>query len=181
MASSGPNLPTAATASATAPYDDINWTEPQKIYLDGQAAITTSSFDINLYSYQIRATGFGFSISPGSTIAGITVTVNRKYANGAVKDAQIQLTKDGTSAAGDNKSAGSTWTTAPTSVNFGGTSDLWNTSWTAAEVNASTFGVLFACQAAANDADAYVDYITVTVEYIDTPVQSQGKYNVQII
>ena len=46
---------------------------------------------------------------------------------------------------GSNKSTGATWGLTDTnslSESFGSSSDLWGTTFTAAEVNASTFGVM---------------------------------------
>ena len=89
------------------------------------------------------------SIPTGSTINGITVKFERYNSEGGelltITDNAIYLTKDGTNTVGSNKSAGATWGLTDTntlSESFGSSSDLWGTTFTAAEVNASTFGVM---------------------------------------
>jgi len=89
------------------------------------------------------------SIPTGSTINGITVKFERYNSEGGelltITDNAIYLTKDGTNTVGSNKSTGATWGLTDTnslSESFGSSSDLWGTTFTAAEVNASTFGVM---------------------------------------
>ncbi len=48
---------------------------------------------------------------------------------------------------------------------YGGETDLWDTTWTRDEINASTFGVHLVAQARDNNADIYVDFIRITVYY----------------
>ncbi len=49
--------------------------------------------------------------------------------------------------------------------NYGTTSDLWGTTWTAADINNANFGLKFTAKAGTTATTANVDYITITVTY----------------
>ena len=168
MASQGPRYATLISEIAENPYDDNAWTNHDNTMAnDGvYATILQPTFDTLDYSYLIRSYSFGFSIPTGSTINGIVVEVERRYANGSVKDALVQLTKtDYTVRVGNNKSTGAEWTTSDNIVSFGSSTDLWGATWTVDDINGSNFGVHFVAQANGTDADAYVDFIRITVYY----------------
>jgi hypothetical protein len=97
-------------------------------------------------SQNLQATQFGFSI-PSGTIAGVFVEVEERQTGGIgiCKDLTIQLLKAG-AAAGSNKASASAWPGADTFIGYGSSSDLWTTTWSTAEVNASNFGVQIATQ-----------------------------------
>ena len=87
--------------------------------------------------------------------------------NGALEDATVQLLKTG-AAVGSNKASSSTWGTSSSAVTYGSSTDLWGTTWTAADLNASNFGLRFAAKnVAAATATASLDYATITVTYND--------------
>ncbi|MBK6281838.1 MAG: hypothetical protein IPF54_03470 [Draconibacterium sp.] len=66
---------------------------------------------------------------------------------------------------GDNKANTTTdWPTSETAFPYGGTSDLWGTTWTPAEINAINFGVSLVANSN-NNRTAYVDYISIAVTY----------------
>ena len=84
-----------------------------------------------------------------------------------LQDATVQLLKAG-SPVGSNKASATTWPTTIGTVNYGSSSDLWGTTWTPADLNASNFGVRFAAKnTGAGAATASLDYISVTVTYND--------------
>ena len=107
-----------------------------------------------------NSTAFTGGSSPNVSVANTTVG-----SNGALQDATVQLLKAG-APVGTNKATSTTWGTSYSTVGYGTTSDLWGTTWTAADVNASNFGVRFAVKnvAAASD-QANLDYISITVTY----------------
>ncbi len=51
---------------------------------------------------------------------------------------------------------------------FGGPSDKWGLSWTAADINASDFGVQVSFDTIGSDLNVYVDYIDTTIYYTYT-------------
>ena len=185
------------------PYDDAAWSDPTNIYaddgvddgegsVDGYANIAgywtwfifwtwhQSGFNTNEYSTVLKATNFGYAIPTGSVINGIKVEIDKHKYNGNVVDAVVQLTKDGTNRVGDNKADTTTyWPNADAVSTYGNSTYLWGTTWTAAEINSANFGAHIVAQAKANDANAYIDYVKITV-YWSPPAQTnyQMKLNV---
>jgi hypothetical protein len=51
---------------------------------------------------------------------------------------------------------------------FGGTTDKWGLSWTAADINASDFGVQVSFDTIGSDLNVYVDYIDTVIYYTYT-------------
>jgi len=170
MASQGPNAPSAASNQELFLTD---WTSPTNCWLsdDNYAFVTFTAFDEQ--SDGLRANDFGFSIPSGATIDGIVVTVERLCTEpDAVNDASAYIVKGG-STTGTNK-AGGNWSDGGETASYGGAADLWGTTWTTAQINASDFG--FQIQAQDNGTfgseTAYVDHITITVYYTEA---STGK------
>ena len=85
-----------------------------------------------------------------------------------VADSVVKLVKAG-AVVGDSKAASTKWPSSDVSVDYGGSADLWGTTLTAAEVNASDFGVVLS--AAVTGGTARVDRIAVTV-FFSTPAQT---------
>lgn len=125
-------------------------------------------------------TGLSSTVPSGATINGITVSIERYNSvvpgdfTLTINDNAVYLTKDGSNLVGSNKSTGATWQSSDnnTPVNFGGAADLWGTSWTAAEINASTFGVMISPSLtfdnSENGASVKIDQVTITVDYTET-------------
>ena len=120
-------------------------------YSDG--SFNPQAVPTNLTSQTVNyfvITGLSSTIPSGATINGITVSIERYNSSTpgdftlTINDNAVYLTKDGSTVVGSNKSTGATWQSSDnnTPVSFGGVSDLWGTTWTAAEINASTFGVM---------------------------------------
>jgi hypothetical protein len=103
---------------------------------------------------QLWCTNFKIPTFTG-TVTGIELQLNVKRA-ARIEDLIIQLTKDGTTLAGDNYAStvnpveSSMYTgdfTTPVdpvgdSHIYGGPTDLWGTTWASNEISASTFGVV---------------------------------------
>lgn len=97
--------------------------------------------DTNISNY-LKLTNFGFSIPTGSTILGITAELYIFSAVGTERFKSCRIVKNnvvvGTDK-GDNSVIASTKT-------LGNIADLWGTTWTAADISSSNFGVVFAIQ-----------------------------------
>ena len=107
---------------------------------------------------QLWCTGFNIP-NIGGTVKGIELYID--VLRGArIEDLVIQLTKDGTTLVGENRASTinpvqsdmytGNVTVMPVPVNddnvYGGPTDLWGTTWTNAEISASTFGVVLSFQ-----------------------------------
>lgn len=139
----------------------------------------------NGYVNYLVCTQLASSIPAGSTINGITVKFERYNSEGGelltITDNAIYLTKDGTNTVGSNKSTGATWGLTDTntlSETFGSASDLWGTTFTAAEVNASTFGVMVSPNinftgGGAIGINVRIDQIVIDINYTTSGVESR--------
>ncbi len=172
MASEGPLFPTAAANLSNAGTSESAeaWVNPTNVFSDNatEAAITAATYDSPDISQILVASTFGFA-SVAGTVNGITVEIDRRsIILNSGKDFRVQLAK-GTAFAnlvGTNKAVPATiWPTTSTVATYGGAADLWGTTWTAAEIKASSFAVFLSCQANIANADVGVDFVRVTVTY----------------
>lgn len=157
------------TMSATVLANDTGvgseaWTTasfPAAAALFGVAPITTNS---------LETTGFGFTIPSNAVIQGLVAQVNKSAvtALGSTADYQIRLLKNGAPAGGDRSVVGS-WPGANSPTFYGGLIDLWNTNWSAADINTTGFGVGISMtgtpQSGALFSTANVHAVQVTVYY----------------
>lgn len=125
----------------------------------------------NDYSDALRGSNFGFNIPVGATIDGITLKVYRAPAAGAtageVSDYDVYLTLNGTKK-GSSKPIAEGWDhTGFVLAEYGGSSDLWGTTWTSADINDIDFGADFIVQKSGTGTfwSAFVDYMEITINY----------------
>lgn len=165
MSSQGPLL--AGTGADDSAFGSVTWSNPGNITaLDNVYA--TASLSTSTFSHYLKATNFGFSIPVDATIDGIVVEIERKSSVGsAVNDNRIRIVKGGVVGTTD-RSAGAAWPTTETIASFGSSSDLWGETWTAADINASNFGVVFAA-VGTMAATASVDIKQITVYFTEAP------------
>ncbi len=146
---------------------------------DAYAATTLGEMFGNYYSHYLKATDFGFNIPSDAKIMGIRVGIERSanYNNSGnyVDDSEIKIVKGG-EIGSTNKASGTNWPTTDAYASYGGSSDLWGEAWTAADVNASNFGVVL--QARLYDSQmayqtlAYVDHMRIDVWY--APIKDES-------
>jgi hypothetical protein len=161
-------------------YAQLQWTT------SGGSPVGSDPISGSGYVNYLVCTQLSSSIPAGSTINGITVKIERYNSEGGetltITDNAIYLTKDGTNTVGTNKSAAATWplsTDPNTYENFGSSSDLWGTTWTAAEINASTFGVMISpnlsISLSGSNAgnNTKIDQITIDINYTTSGVASR--------
>lgn len=117
--------------------------------------------------------GASLHIPAYATIQGISVTFLR-YGTNAATDT-IQLYKAGV-AAGSVKVGTDTWPLSEDSVTYGGATDLWGTTWTPSDVNATNFGVGIAAYNTHSGGSAFIDNITVTIYWQTTPSDVPKSY-----
>jgi len=113
---------------------------------------------------QIWTYGYGFSLPRNAIISGIVATVERAESNAAgnADDSTIQLMQAFT-AVGDNKQQSNNleYSTTDESVSYGSATDVWGTTWTAANINNPGFGLIVQANL---DANALTfDHISITV------------------
>ena len=172
-ASVGPNSPTSADGSSQAGGGTITWTNPTyATSSDNYRA--TAALPKGVISYYLQVTGFNFNIPTNARIDGIVVEVERSIAETTTytKDNSIKIIQGGAISGNEYADTATAWpiNSGDAYATYGGSSDLWGLSWTAADINSSNFGV--AVQAkntkvkAAFTNTAQVDHIRITVYYI---------------
>jgi hypothetical protein len=163
----GPN--NAGTGTNVNGPGTISWSNPGNITTAG-SPYATASLTTSANSEYLEGTGYGFSIPTNATISGIQVTINRQSSantgGNSINDVTVSLIKGGT-ITGSNKATTTDWPTSLGTATYGGTSDLWGTTWTPADINASNFGVALSAvnQSSFSSRTATVDYMQISVTY----------------
>ena len=164
-AGTGTNVTGVGTVAWTNPGNAISAETPTALY-------ATAAVSGGAISNYLQATNYGFSIPPEATITGITVTIGR-FENSTntgndVRDYIVRLIKGGTLVGDNDAVTGTDWPTTETPATYNGlTNALWNTTWTAADINAANFGVALAVNST-NNRTASVNYIQISVTYTGT-------------
>jgi hypothetical protein len=155
--SQGPNYAGAATA--------VGWSNPTDAIGTPDNACASRA---GAAGGSLDLTNFGFTIPDAAVINGITVEV--KFAGTTIGDdgVSVQLLKGG-SPDGSTQDifgvAGQTDCSTSAFRTVGSPTDLWGTTWTAAEINAANFGVRLS--KLGSTGTSYVDSVRITVEYSD--------------
>ncbi len=159
------------------------WTNPLNAATSNNQDATSTQSDSDSHCTQaLVAKDFNFNIPSSSTIDGIEVSIERrKYPNTTGIDGYTRLVKNGTAAGSECGSPGCGSTSIPTSdsvITYGGSTDLWDITWSVADVNSSEFGVAYnaqfyrcslqSCQTAGGEVGIAVDSISITVYYTET-------------
>lgn len=164
--SKGPNNTGLGTNTPITNQKD--WSNPNGIAIGGQqasAALNHAGSFANSKSAQLNALSFGFNIPTGATINGIVAAFVGNSGFFAIEDDTISLLKAG-SVVGNNKASGLAW--QGLTKTYGTSSDLWGTTWTAADINDTNFGLAIIAKNTdtENGDTAIVDsFVTITVYY----------------
>ncbi len=166
---SGPNNGSTFANDTSIGAED--WSTPDGVETSGGSKAEVD-LDDNEISRYLKVTGFGFAIPSGATIDGIKVEVERdaQSAN-KIKDNSVKIVKGGVIGTENKADTSNFWGTSDLYVSYGSTTDLWSTTWTPADINASNFGFVFAAKkdtTEGSDTKARVDHIRITITY--TPV-----------
>lgn len=163
MATAGPNSPGTLANDAT--FGVNSWSNVANAGASDDVYATSSSMSGQSTNY-LKATNFGFAIDAGATINGITVGIEKKCSAGAdTTDSRVRIVKGGTIGATE-RASGVAWGTTDAYTTYGGSSDLWGETWTPADINATTFGVVIAGSSSnAMSRQLSVDHIRITVDY----------------
>ncbi|HSZ86550.1 MAG TPA: hypothetical protein VK787_10995 [Puia sp.] len=132
----------------------------------------------------LTAENFGFNIPSTASICGIQVSVQQLASGitnifgvtlGTVSDNSVMIIKNGVISGSEHKSA-TVWTETNSTATYGSSTDDWGIlNWLPADVNAANFGVGTSANLSALvgvTLGANIDYISITVSYIDPGVLS---------
>lgn len=176
---SSTSAPSTVVDDNTGHVGTVVWSNPSNARVsDDNYATAVLSQSGDQDSHYLKATGFGFAIPAYSTIDGIQVSVERSVSGGAqagnaIRDNGVQLLRAGTIDGSDLSNSGSDWPTIDTVAVYGGTGNLWGTSWTVSDINNVNFGVDIAAHHHGGSGDATdtarVDSVSITVTYTPPP------------
>ena len=155
---------------------DFDWDDAGFV-LSSNNQYASAGFTLGLFatvqSDLMMLSDFDISVPLAVTICGIEVKIERKASGlgilgASVRDNIVQLVKNG-SAIGTNKATAANWTGSKVTTTYGGSSDLWGTTWTSADVNNSNFGLSFSAELRSGAAGLFlsadIDNVTITVYY----------------
>ena len=172
VASSGSSQKYAGTAVDDASFGDaaFHWNTPTAAQgaPDGGYTSVTGTVD-TVDTHYLHVSNFGFALPLGSSIAGIKVDITRAATNldhGVIGDARIRLVKGGVVQATD-RSSGDPWLAGEVKT-YGSNVDLWGSTWTTSDINASNFGFVISAEITGVMAPApnpKIDAISITVYY----------------
>ena len=115
-------------------------------------------------THYLKGANYGFLIPAGAIINGITVVINRQSSTGTF-DNGVFLLKAG-SVAGNDMSNLTVWPVSFGTATYGGTTNLWGTTWTPADINSLNFGVVLSAKNnTAGSRVLEVDYMQINVTY----------------
>lgn len=172
----------SSTSAVRSPGTGAGWTSSANIGASdnyrASASIAAGSQSANL-----DATSFGFSIPADATITGIRVSLERgASASDYIGDVDAYLLKGGSTAGITDHATCCDWGASDSIRTYGSSSDLWGTTWTPADVNASNFGFrLKVDNDSSSTRTAYVDHVQITVYYAPAPQTSIGTVDEPVL
>lgn len=175
----GPNPPVTAGQFGSATGSAI-WTSPNNILAnDGVVSSATAAqlpFPQISSTNFLTATNFSFALSAGVVITGVQVDIKCNITNSGTHTTHplnVSLTKASGPVTNVKNVTVSTGSLA--FVTLGGPTDLWNTSWSAADVNGANFGATMSAIGSSNlgGATFNIDFVQVTV-YTQAPPITVG-------
>lgn len=165
----GSNLSAGATWAATDQYDSFGG--------------ASNLWGATLTPAIVNNAAFG-SVLSATVGAGRTASVDHcritiTYSIAGVVDNSVRLFRAG-APVGSNKASAAEWNLASyATVTYGSATDLWGTTWTAAQINAASFGIGLSATVSTGTAD--VDSMAITVTYTVVGVGSLDTYLVTIV
>src|SRR5688572_9880842 len=146
---SGPRNPGSSTSASYAGSDFAFSNASSTLASDNNRAVASATlFLLSGQTENLRAVNFGFSIPPTSIICGIQADVQKmaddiNFLLGSyVTDLSVRLLKNGT-VTDSNAAKAALWSETEIYSTYGGSSNLWGTTWSVADINASNFGLSF--------------------------------------
>lgn len=147
----------------------VAWLNPGNILTSNNGYATVDSEFGNPTSNYLKATNFGFVIPAGATINGILVEIESKVSGSTNTWSNVRIVKGGSISTTTKSGAtnGITTTEGYSSIPASGAeTDLWGETWTADDINSSTFGVV-ASLSIPVFTQVSVDHIRITVYYTE--------------
>ncbi len=172
-----PKVVLASSQGPNSPQTIVNGTSGIKPFTNPGFAVSNDNnyATVLLGGYEdskyLTATNFGFSIPQGSTINGVMVEVKASGDHSQIWNNGVFVLKGGNKTSSTAKITKNSLGLTNAYFAEGSSTYLWNTSWTADDINSTGFGAAFSCfNLDGNSHTCYVDHIRITVYY--TPSSS---------
>jgi hypothetical protein len=181
----------AGTVTTSATTQGTDWSNPLNVQSSDNVFATCLITGSNKPTYYLDAKNWGFQssnnalpnyIQSAAVINGIEVFIKLKKTNvGNIRDNKIILLKAGAEA-GSSKARGSTtWPGTATEIKFGSNIDLWGTTWTAADLINTGFGIRISGKnRGSKDAQAEIDYIHINIYFNQVYYYSKSAGNLEL-
>ncbi|MDP2676648.1 MAG: DUF2341 domain-containing protein [bacterium] len=169
----------AGTGANDASVGTTVWTSPENITADND---TRASVSLGAESSQyLYASNFNFSSVPDSAI--IVGIETRRQAHqtsfAACQDSVLRLFNAAGTPAGNDKSAGSSWTTTvDTEVTYGGPSDTWGLSPDVSDIKDTDWGWGISATNPGSTGDCAVDFMEMKVHYTTSNTATTTAQNI---
>lgn len=170
----------ASNASNNTSIGTISWSTTASACQSDDVRATASALLIGDKTNYLVLTGFGFNIPYPSAIDGIAIEVEGS-ATGLlqiVKDYSIKIVKGGV-ITGTDHAGSANWPGSDAFSSYGSNADLWGTTWTESDINASNFGVAISANLTSLSVvpTARIDMVRVTVYYQSTLPITLSMFN----
>jgi hypothetical protein len=147
----------------------LNWTFDQTDYPGVGFLNATNNGGSAGSSKSLGSGGYGFDIPTGATIQGIAVSVEYAVTAGTASDDSVLLLRAGSPVGTQHEVAGA-WTVDSDvhTRTYGGSTDLWGTTWSPADINNGEFGVAFAVTVAevSSNYALSISEMNITIYYV---------------
>jgi hypothetical protein len=165
----GAALPTGwlnlTTFSNDVSYGTKAWTfMSNALASDDSKAIVAAPVGVPAVSNYLKGLALSSPVPVGATILGVEVRIEKSQGGAGFTDDTIKLVKAGV-VSGNNKSTAEVWPAADAYTVYGGSTELWGLTLTAAEVNAADFGFVLACGMSAAFNPGAVDHMQMKIYY----------------
>lgn len=139
---------------------------------DNQYALVTLGVDEDAQTNYLEASEFDYNLPAGAVIDGIEVTLETSKFNASPDfiASSVFIMKAGANAGTEKTPSNLFDNTSDTTVTLGGSSDLWGTTWTQADINSAGFGASVRAirDSTVGDNVPRVDFISTTVYFNGT-------------
>lgn len=142
------------------------------VTVGGVAATSVSVVNSTTITCVTPAGSAGFA-DVAVTQSGTTTTLSNGFLYGNITDSTVKLVRAG-SVVGDNKASATVWPGALGFEEYGGANDLWGTTFTPAQVNASDFG--FVLSATGTTGTAQVDVAEMSAYYTLSGIEDRASF-----
>ena len=145
----------------------VPWTTPGSAKLadsDAAAAVLTTLDETTEF---LRGTTWGFGLAASDTVDGIRVQIERQASVAAnTQDYSMRILQGGSPAGTDLAAFGVNWPTVLAFATYGGATEKWGLTWTAADINSTGLGAqLAAINTGGTSSTLAVDFMIITVYY----------------